>query len=268
MSTSATVVPRPVRPDLVVTGVPSVRRRPDRGLPVIAEDFARAVRARSGDGEASSLSLPELGAVCAEVTSLRASIVLAPEGRPSVAVAGSDGLAPVEDLQLTLGEGPAVDAYDQGRAVLVEDLDTATATTRWPRFTPAALALGVGAVFAFPLQRGARRTGVLALYADGPLVLADGRAAELALLAGLVTDAVLALPSVPSGVVAGDPARPRDDTAERRAVVHQATRMVARQLDCSARDAFARLRARAFAAGVGVDEVAQQVVEHELRFEP
>jgi hypothetical protein len=43
--------------------------------------------------------------------------------------------------------------------------------------------------------------------------------------------------------------------------------MVGVQLECSARDALARLRARAFADGVTVDEVARRVVQRKLRFE-
>jgi hypothetical protein len=267
MSTGAVVVPWPRASDLgaVVGLVDGVGRRPaPRRLPaVISEAFERAVRARSDDGKVTSLSLPELCAVCAEVTSMRASIVLVVQSQAQAAVATSDGLAPVEELQFTLGEGPGVDAFDQGHAVLVEDLDAVAA--RWLEFTPAARSLGVGAVFAFPLQLGAIRTGVLSLYADGALRLGDGRADELALLAGLVTDAVLAMQS---DVVAGDLAWSLSNAARHRAVVHQATGMVAMQLGCPARDAFARLRARAFVDGVGVDEVAKQVVERTLRFEP
>ena len=40
------------------------------------------------------------------------------------------------------------------------------------------------------------------------------------------------------------------NAAEHRAVVHQATGMVSMQLGCSARDALARLRAKAFTDGI------------------
>ena len=58
---------------------------------VIAEEFERAVRAQIGDGGRSGLSLAQLCAACAEVTSLRASIVLVTEGNPQAAMAASDG---------------------------------------------------------------------------------------------------------------------------------------------------------------------------------
>jgi hypothetical protein len=44
--------------------------------------------------------------------------------------------------------------------------------------------------------------------------------------------------------------------------------MVAVQLDASVATALVRLRARAFADGLSVDEVARQVVKRQLRFDP
>jgi AmiR/NasT family two-component response regulator len=50
--------------------------------------------------------------------------------------------------------------------------------------------------------------------------------------------------------------------------VHQATGMIQAQLDTTATDAFLRLRARAFASGVPVDEVAREIVARRLTFQP
>ncbi len=85
-------------------------------------------------------------------------------------------------------------------------------------------------------------------------------------LAGLVTDTVLV--EMQSVASAGDLSWPLLSSAEHPAVVHQATGMVSVQLACSVQDAFARLQAKAFAEDVGVTDVARQVVQRELRFEP
>jgi hypothetical protein len=77
----------------------------------------------------------------------------------------------VEELQLTLGEGPCVDAFAGGAAVWTVDLRSDAAQTRWPVFAPAAVEAGAGAVFAFPLQIGAISPGVLDLYSHVPLLL-------------------------------------------------------------------------------------------------
>jgi hypothetical protein len=70
-------------------------------------------------------------------------------------VAATDGPAMVmENLQYTLGEGPCMDAFRDGRPVLHSDL-ASTGMSRWPGFVPAALEAEIAAMFAFPLQVGA-----------------------------------------------------------------------------------------------------------------
>src|SRR5580658_4462598 len=51
----------------------------------------------------------------------------------------------IEDLQYTLGEGPCVDAYQQGQVVAEPDLAGSVAR-RWPAFTPPAIRAGARAV--------------------------------------------------------------------------------------------------------------------------
>jgi hypothetical protein len=227
-----------------------------------AAEFQRAVQTHLGAGEGTALSLTELCVICEEMTSLATSIVLSSAGQSQAAMAASDGATVIEQLQLTLGEGPGVDAYAEGRPVLIEDLSGAA--PRWMLFAPAARDLGVRSVFAFPLQLGAVRIGVMSLYAGRSDPLLDGKLADLTTLAELVTDAVLAMQS---GAGADELSWALSNAAEHRAVVHQATGMVIMQLECSAQDALARLRAKAFADGVGVDEVSRLVVERQLRFD-
>ena len=230
---------------------------------MIADAFGRAVLAQIGDGPNSQLSLRQLCAACGEVSSLGTSIVLMGGRNRQAATAASDGAAAVEELQFTLGEGPGVDAYSEGRPVFVEDL--AVMVDRWAQFVPAALALGIGAVFALPLQVGAIRTGVLSLCSSRVHPLADGEGSDLSILAELATEAVLAMQSAAG---AEELAWTLSDAAEHRAVVHQATGMVAMQLECSVQDALSRLRGRAFLDGTGIGQIAQQVVDRGVRFEP
>ena len=66
-----------------------------------------------------------------------ASIVLMSRGRDQglAGASGSSALAG-QDLEFTLGQGPGVDAYADGKAVLVEDLISSDG--RWPLFSAAA----------------------------------------------------------------------------------------------------------------------------------
>jgi AmiR/NasT family two-component response regulator len=51
-----------------------------------------------------------------------------------------------------------------------------------------------------------------------------------------------------------------------RLVIHQATGMIAVQLDETISNALARLRAAAFASGSSIYDIAQHVVERRVRF--
>jgi len=229
---------------------------------MIEQAFRQAVTARIGDGDASQLSLPQLCAACAEVTSLSASIVLLARGHQQAAMEGSGIAAAVEDLQFTLGEGPGLDAQNGGRPVLVPDL--AAVASRWMYFVPAAQVLGVRAAYAYPLHAGAITAGVLSLYADLENSLDGHQLGDLEELAGLVTESVLVMQS---GASAEELPWSILSAAEHRTVVHQAAGMISVQLDCSVQDAFARLWAKAFADGDHIDSLARRVVERRVRFE-
>src|SRR5207247_7317346 len=105
--------------------------------------------------------------VCAAAMSAagvdRAAVAVMLSASPRETMYASDPVAAeVEELALTLGEGPGVDALTGG-PVLVADLTAADCLARWPVFAPAALHAGIRAVFALPLQVGGVRLGVLDL---------------------------------------------------------------------------------------------------------
>ncbi|PZS27830.1 MAG: ANTAR domain-containing protein, partial [Pseudonocardiales bacterium] len=74
----------------------------------------------------------------------------------------------LEELQLTVGEGPSLEVLAGGRSVLVGELDSVEQQARWPLFAPAAVEAGARALFALPLRVGAIRGGVFVLYCDCP----------------------------------------------------------------------------------------------------
>ncbi|WP_162908366.1 GAF domain-containing protein, partial [Allorhizocola rhizosphaerae] len=117
----------------------------------------------------------------AEVDS--AAIVVTAAATPREAVYVSDPVAAVaEELALTLGEGPGVDAL-AGGVVLAADITDAAFLARWPMFAPAAAQAGVRAVFAVPLQAGGIRLGVMDLYRSQPGGLDGGQLAGARILA-------------------------------------------------------------------------------------
>ena len=190
------------------------------------------------------------------------------------------------ELQLTLGEGPGPDATASGGPVLASDLDEMEAVRRWPAFAPAARQAGAAAIFAFPLQLGAIRTGVMSLYRvrSGPLsafqlgdalIFADS--ATLLLLDAqdqsaqdqLVRDrsAPDQLARTARSAATGPGGQPADLTRH-RAEIDQATGMLTEQLGVGIGEAFIRLRAYAYAHDRRLSDLARDIVARRLRLSP
>lgn len=203
--------------------------------------------------------------VCAEVTGTTGAGIMLMSGdiqRGSVCTTDTVS-ALIEQLQYELGEGPCLDAYHHHRPVLEPDLADPK-TPRWAAFTGPALAAGVGAVFGFPLQVGAVRLGALNLYTDGAGALTDDQHADALLVADLAAQALLLIQAdAPAGTVATE----LEANADFQYVVHQASGMVAAQLDAPVGQALVRLRAHAFGNDRALTDVARDVVDRRLRFD-
>ncbi len=180
--------------------------------------------------------------------------VLAGAGRHARTVTG---------LQMELGEGPCLHAHAYGIPVLLPDLSAENAN-RWPAFAAAALAAGVHAEFSLPLTVGPGGIGTLDLCRDRPGMLSDEHLADALVAADIARDAVLYQQYTPG---APGPAELLATAGDDRLVIHQATGMIAAQLDDTIANALARLRADAFARGRSMYDVALDVVERRVRFD-
>lgn len=168
----------------------------------------------------------------------------------------------LEELQFALGEGACMDAARTGRPVLVPDMTDAHETARWPAYAAAVLEqTGVRAVFALPLQWGTIKLGVLDLYRVAAGSLGRGPLDDVVGASDVAASMLMGLRTDP-----GD-SRFWDDSWGSRAEIHQATGMVVAQLGLDATDAFARIRAHAFAERLPLGEVAAGLVARSLRFD-
>lgn len=61
----------------------------------------------------------------------------------------------------------------------------------WPAYTPLAVAAGIGAVFAFPLQTGSSRFGVFTVFASEPRRLDHAETMRCQAIAELATEQLL-----------------------------------------------------------------------------
>ena len=193
-----------------------------------------------------------------------AGIMLMSGGAPGGSLCTSNEMSDViEQLQYELGEGPCVDAYRQDWPVFEPDLANPQ-VPRWTAFAPPAVGAGVRAVFGFPLSVGAARLGALNLCRDRPGPLLDEQHADALVMAEIVAQAVLILQAgAPPGLVAAE----LEAGADFHYVVHQASGMVAAQLDIGVAQALGRLRAHAFGNSRSLTDVAKDVVARDLRFD-
>ncbi|MEU9206662.1 GAF and ANTAR domain-containing protein [Streptomyces sp. NPDC048415] len=177
--------------------------------------------------------------------------------------------ARLAEAQYTLGDGPCQSALELAAPVLAADLLRGADARRWPVFAQEAVELGVRAVFSLPLGTGPRPIGTLDLYRDTVGVMPERDLRTALLVRDAVTFAVLNLyslldaPDQPdsNGVASWMEAAEAD-----HAEVHQAAGMVMVQLGVDPQQALDRMRARAFAQGRTVSEVAHDVVLRKLRF--
>ena len=170
----------------------------------------------------------------------------------------------LEELQLTLGEGPTLEVLAGARAILIDDLDTPIYLARWPLFAPHAVDIGARAIFVLPLRIGAIRGGVLALYVDRPGRLSTKHLSETWVFAELALELLF---DERHGIAIQDGHPLISGYFETQPEVHQATGMISVQLGSSVDEAFIRLRARAFADNRPLSELATDVVARRIRFD-
>ncbi|QUQ68714.1 ANTAR domain-containing protein [Kutzneria sp. CA-103260] len=170
----------------------------------------------------------------------------------------------IMDMQVTVGEGPGVQALDGLSPVLAPELTGIPSQRRWPLFAPAAVKAGASAMFAFPLVQHAIPVGVLEVH----------RVVEGDLSGDEITDALL-FAEVAVSLLA-DLVEPDSDDVEEFACsvgarwgeIHRAIGVVSIQLESGLTEAFLRLRARAFAADRPLSEIAEDVLTQRMRFTP
>jgi ANTAR domain-containing protein/GAF domain-containing protein len=223
----------------------------------------RALLAATTEATSQPARICELCADQLDISGAGLSMIT-PVGARGIVCATDEVSALLEDLQFTLGEGPCFDAARWGSPILIADLEQPEdlAIGRWPTFVDGALSAGVRALFVFPLRVGAISVGALDLYRNrvGDLTRADYPAALMA--AEAAAHALLRLEVGQAAIFSDNP----DTKVGYQFQIHQATGMVQVQLGVTTEEALVRLRARAFALGRPLVDVATDVVERRLRF--
>src|SRR6266567_1907025 len=141
----------------------------------------------------------------------------------------------------------------------------AGAVRRWPVFAPAACQAGAAAVFAFPLQVGAIRAGVMGLYRERPGPLSAFQLGDALVFADTATLLLLESGGQAAGGAGAGGQPPY--LAVHQAEIDQATGMLTEQLGVGIADAFIRLRAYAYVNDLRLADVARDIVARRLRLQ-
>lgn len=222
-------------------------------------------------GRRGQASVADVCAAAATSLDVSGAWVTAGDGiNPGQAMHATDVVSEsLAEVQITLGEGPCHDAAVTGIPVLAASLADGTGHP-WAVFGEAAGRAGAAAVFAFPLRLGAIRVGVLGFYRDqeGPLdTFQLGYALIFADIATmLLLDAEGRQAEVPRSGAARASQSP--ELTAHHAEIAQATGMLTEQLGTGITEAFARLRAYAYAQDRRLSDVAHDIVSRRLRLDP
>jgi transcriptional regulator with GAF, ATPase, and Fis domain len=177
------------------------------------------------------------------------------EGELRITVASNESARLLDLFQLQNDEGPCLECFRSGQPVGAERL--ADARQRWPRFTPAAEAVGFTAVLALPLRLRGQIIGALNLFGGSGAPISEAATPVAQALADVATIAILQ----------DRLARDRNLLAEQlqtalnsRVAIEQAKGALSNQFDIGTDEAFDRLRHRARSTNRRLVEVAEQVV--------
>jgi hypothetical protein len=201
-----------------------------------------------------------MSAVAASIGVGSAAATIRGQSPAAIVATASDAVGrAAHELEVALGEGPAITAMTEGVPVSAVG---GSLPGRWPLYGPAVGELGVRAVIAVPLQPGITGLGALCGYSREP-VLRDGALVAARRVADAVAYTVL-IPGHPTPDVDLSASVLFSDS-DYQAVVHQAAGMVSAQCGCGIAEAEDLLRARAFADGQPVEQVARAVLRGETR---
>jgi hypothetical protein len=126
------------------------------------------------------------------------------------------------------------------------------------------VASGIHSGIAYPLRVGAARLGVLTLYFEWAMSGDEGARADGLAVAETVTHTILA---IQAGAPVNELADGLAAAAAYGAEVHQASGILAVQLDIGIAEALVRLRSHAYGTGRPIGDVAADVVAHRVRIE-
>lgn len=172
----------------------------------------------------------------------------------------SESMRVLELYQIQVDEGPCVDCYNSGEAII--DRKLSLDGDEWPKFSPRALDLGFRSVYCLPMRLRGQVIGALNFFRfdSGHLdpvdvVVAQGLA-DVATIAVLQNQSFLNAKTLNSQL---------SNALESRVIIEQAKGMISQATNCDMLLAFNQLRVHARNHNRGLTSVAHDIVLGTLR---
>ena len=196
---------------------------------------------------------------CVELLDVDAAGLLLADGRGMLQlVAASTEQARIAELfQIQNDEGPCLDCYHSGQAVVVSDIRAGETVMRWPRFAAAAREMGFAGVHAIPMRLRDQVIGTLNLFRREPDGLDPAVARATRALVDVATIGILQERAVrQQELVAGQ----LQSALNSRVMIEQAKGILAERLQTSPDEAFLLLRRYARNHNQALTELAGDVI--------
>jgi GAF domain-containing protein len=198
---------------------------------------------------------------CVEVLEVGAAglMLVSPQGDLRVMASSSETMRLLELFEQQSQEGPCLDCFRSGEAVVNQDLSVENG--RWPKFTPRAIAAGFQAVHALPMRLRGSVIGALNLFQQsaGIMPQADLDAAQA--FADVATIAILQHRATQEAQILNEQL---NFALNSRVVIEQAKGMIAERRRVNMGDAFAILRNHARNHDILLASVANNVISGSL----
>jgi len=168
----------------------------------------------------------------------------------------------VELFQIQNDEGPCLDCYRTGQAVIVSDIRAHAAAERWPRFAAATREMGYAGVHAIPMRLRDQVIGTLNLFKIVPDGLDPAVVVAATALVDVATIGILQERAVRhQEVVAGQ----LQVALNSRVMIEQAKGVLAERLQMTPNEAFVLLRRYARDHNHPLTELAGDVIRGTVR---
>jgi len=198
---------------------------------------------------------------CVEILEVSAAglMLVAPEGDLRVLAYSSEAVQVVELFELQAEEGPSLDAFRTGVAVVNQDLESVNG--RWPRFAAKAIECDFRSVHALPMRLHGVIIGALSLFRahEGPLEESDVVAAQA--MADVATVSIIHHRAASNAQIVIEQLT---HALNSRVVIEQAKGVVAEQTGLDMDQAFGRLRHHARNHNLRLVDAAHAVIDGTL----